>query len=208
MATGLSRDPHTPATTTATASAVGIDRQLVRRLWDEQGRDVFHFAFARLRNREEAADICQATFLRALRWIKHHPDATPQRVNYPAWLRQIARRLIIDHVRRARRETPASTLARQGASTPDWVDPDAPAPGDRATDRESLEALRHCEEALSSEERQLLVARIIDEEEYKTIAARMGATVEALRVRFLRIRRQLKECVQMRLADVHAGRQP
>ena len=73
-------------------------------LFDEHVWDVYGFFGYRLSSREEAEDLTQATFERALRgWQRFDPSLAGPRT----WLLAIARNLLIDHHRRyraARRE--------------------------------------------------------------------------------------------------------
>jgi RNA polymerase sigma-70 factor (ECF subfamily) len=67
--------------------------------YDEHVWDVYGFLAYRVRTREEAEDLTQATFERALRaW----GDFDPSRATLKTWLLAIARNALIDHYRRDR----------------------------------------------------------------------------------------------------------
>ena len=69
-------------------------------VYDEHVWDVYGFFGYRLNSREEAEDLAQATFERALRsW--HRFD--PKRASARTWLLAIAHNLLIDHFRRNQR---------------------------------------------------------------------------------------------------------
>jgi RNA polymerase sigma factor (sigma-70 family) len=69
-------------------------------VYDEHIWDVYGFFGYRLNSREEAEDLAQATFERALRsW--HRFD--PERASARTWLLAIAQNLLIDHFRRSSR---------------------------------------------------------------------------------------------------------
>lgn len=73
------------------------------RVYDEHVWNVFGFFGYRLRRREEAEDLTQQTFERALRaWGRFDPE----RASALTWLLVIARNLLIDHYRRAPAEEP------------------------------------------------------------------------------------------------------
>ena len=69
------------------------------RVYDEHVWRVYGFLAYRLRDRETAEDLTQATFERALRsWSRFDP----RRASEKTWLLAIARNLLIDHHRRDR----------------------------------------------------------------------------------------------------------
>jgi RNA polymerase sigma factor (sigma-70 family) len=71
----------------------------VARLFDEHVWDVYGFVAYRIGNRDEAEDITQQTFERALRaWRRFDPSRAQPR----PWLLAIARNLLVDHYRRDR----------------------------------------------------------------------------------------------------------
>ena len=76
-------------------------------LYDEHVWSVYGFFGYRLRSREEAEDLTQLTFERALRaWSRFDPARASART----WLLAIARNLLIDHYRR-RQPAPGGDLA-------------------------------------------------------------------------------------------------
>jgi RNA polymerase sigma-70 factor (ECF subfamily) len=74
------------------------------RVYDEHLRHVYGFLAYRLRDRDLAEDLTQATFERALRaW----PRFDPRKASERTWLLTIARNLMIDHYRREHPEPAA-----------------------------------------------------------------------------------------------------
>jgi RNA polymerase sigma factor (sigma-70 family) len=96
--------------------------------YDEQASNVYGFFAYRVRCREEAEDLTQQTFERALRaWSRFDPERGP----LSAWLMTIARNLLVDHYRKAGsdRHEPLGDLddERLGSEAPDpdlGLDPD------------------------------------------------------------------------------------
>jgi RNA polymerase sigma-70 factor (ECF subfamily) len=65
-------------------------------VYDEQVWNVYGFFSYRVRSRDDAEDLTQRTFERALRaWARFDPERAPA----GAWLLAIARNLLIDHYR-------------------------------------------------------------------------------------------------------------
>jgi RNA polymerase sigma-70 factor (ECF subfamily) len=68
-------------------------------VYDDHVYDVYGFFGYRVRSREEAEDLTQVTFERALRaWDRFDPTRSAPRT----WLLAIARNLLVDHYRRDR----------------------------------------------------------------------------------------------------------
>jgi RNA polymerase sigma-70 factor (ECF subfamily) len=81
--------------------------------YDDHVWDVYGFLGYRVRTREEAEDLTQATFERALRaWGRYDPSRASART----WLLAIARNVLIDHYR-ADRTTRHAPLPDEGDST-------------------------------------------------------------------------------------------
>jgi RNA polymerase sigma factor (sigma-70 family) len=68
-------------------------------VYDEHVWDVYGFFGYRVRSREEAEDLTQATFERALRAWERFDD---ERATARTWLMSIAHNLLVDHYRRDR----------------------------------------------------------------------------------------------------------
>jgi RNA polymerase sigma-70 factor (ECF subfamily) len=71
----------------------------VEHLYYEHRRPLLAYLARLVDDREAAEDLCQETFLKALRsWARHDPAASPV-----AWLYRIATNTAYDHMRRRRR---------------------------------------------------------------------------------------------------------
>jgi len=82
-------------------------------LYDEQVYSVYGFLAYRVRTREEAEDLTQLTFERAVRaWSRFDPERASART----WLLAIARNLLIDHYRADRTAAQAPL-----EEAPDWA---------------------------------------------------------------------------------------
>jgi RNA polymerase sigma-70 factor (ECF subfamily) len=179
-------------------------RQFTELLWEACGRDVFLFARARLANHEDARDVCQDTFLHAIEWLAENPDRVPASVNFPAWLQRIARNLIIDRFRRPAlvRELPDSSDGGgdDDRRRDDWPELLTCDPSDHMTDQEQLDALRKCLDALSERKRQVIILRDLRGLSYDAIASQTAVPRSTVGVTLHRVRRELRDCVELRLA--------
>ncbi len=122
---------------------------------------------------QEAEDLVQETFLRALTQIRRLSD--PERVG--AWLFGIAVNVVREH----RRAAPAPAL------------PPAPAPAEPAVDPESL---RGCLEALPEGLREIFILRHIQNLSYKALGEIRNATVTSVGERLWKARKLLRECLE------------
>ena len=80
-------------------NATIIASHTVEHLYHEHRRPLLAYLARLVDDREAAEDLCQETFLKALRsWARHDPAASPV-----AWLYRIATNTAYDHLRRRRR---------------------------------------------------------------------------------------------------------
>lgn len=117
-------------------------------VYDEYIWDVYGFFGYRLGSREDAEDLTQLTFERALRaWDRFDPDRAEART----WLLAIARNLLIDHYRRAER----SAISRDRGHDGDLTVASYPGEFDLGISPELEEALG----TLSQRDREIIALR-------------------------------------------------
>jgi RNA polymerase sigma-70 factor (ECF subfamily) len=149
-------------------------------LYTRYAADVFRFAFYLSGDRMLAEDIAAETFVRAL--TARVPPGTG---SLKAYLLTIARHLFLDNVRADRRSTPLDgdhlDLADPGAG------PDATAEG-----RLGLEALREALQNVPEHERAALLMATVDGLSHDDIAAALGCSRAAVKVRVHRARLRLR----------------
>jgi RNA polymerase sigma-70 factor, ECF subfamily len=121
-----------------------------------------------------AEDAAQEAFLRAFRALPRYE----RRSSFSAWVRTIAVNAAIDIVRRKRPESPMA---------------DHPARGGGEKRQEDLDLLGRALDALSSVDREILLARELEGIGDEAIARRLGLTVTGVRVRVHRARRKLRQ---------------
>jgi RNA polymerase sigma-70 factor (ECF subfamily) len=147
-------------------------------LYERYAPDVLRFAVYLTGSRAEAEDITSETFVRA--WIES--DAI--RVGtVKAYLFMIARNL---HVDWRRREARRGELAREPA------DP-APGPDAQSEGRGELRVLMTALQQLPEIDRAALLMRSLEDLPYESIAAALGLSTVAVRVKVHRARMKLNE---------------
>ncbi len=179
-------------------------QRLVDLLWEHYGESVFLYAYAKLSATEDARDVCQDAFVNAMEWLEGHPGEMPLKLHFPAWLRRIARNLIIDRFRRPAIERPwphaASREESEAAAYADWPDPGQTAPLEELAHHEELDALRQCIGQLREKKRQMVVLCDLEGLSYADISEQLGVPMGTVGGTLHRARRDLRDCVELRLA--------
>jgi RNA polymerase sigma factor (sigma-70 family) len=141
-------------------------------------------AWSRRRVGDHGADLTAEVFARA--WLSRHSFRDQADGSAFPWLYGIAQNVLRDSLRRRRVETGA----RRRLGLPTEVAPD---PAYEAVEqRLSLpEATLQAIAELSADEREVLRLRIVEERPYREIAARLGCTTTAARLRVSRTLRRL-----------------
>jgi RNA polymerase sigma-70 factor (ECF subfamily) len=154
-------------------------------LLSAHSREVHGLLMAITRNQALSEELTQEVFLVALKkQVRPGPGMR-------AWLRDVARKLALNELRRKRPEALDLSAAEPAGS--------APEAGPRASFEEELAALRRCLAELPDPDRKLLAGRYERQEPLEIAAANLSQTVGYLKQRLFRLRRRLAECVRRRL---------
>jgi RNA polymerase sigma factor (sigma-70 family) len=149
-----------------------------RLLYERHGRAVFAHCLRQLRNRSDAEDVAQATFLSAFRSMQN--GMQPEREQ--AWLYTIAHRAIADRrraeLRRRRVETPSDLQGLEGAPSP-------------AVEPTDFSQLRDALSALPEQQRRALLLRESEGLTYREIAEALALSQGAVEQLLFRARRTL-----------------
>lgn len=147
-------------------------------LYRRYAQDVFRFALYLSGDRALAEDIAAETFVRV--WTA---SARVRPATVKAYLFTIARRLFLDGRRRAARLSPL-----------DDTQPDtAPGPHDQAASRDALRGVLDALQRLPEADRAALLMRAHDGLAYEDIAASLGLSVAAVKVKVHRARVKLAQ---------------
>ena len=166
-------------------------REFFGLLWRAHGEVIYKHAYARLGDFEDARDVCQDAFVRAMQYIQKHSDRIPVKVNFRGWLRLIVRHLIIDRFRRMM-VRPEHVCSRVVETAPVVDEPEADLI--RADD---VAVLRKCLAALTENARTLVTMCDLEGLSQKAAAEKVGSTPNAVGVALHRARKALRECVIM-----------
>ena len=161
-------------------------------VYDQHVRDVYGFLAYRVGQRQDAEDLTQLTFERALRaWGRFDPE----RAQPVTWLLAIARNVLVDHWRTDR-------TAQQEELDPEA--PDLPSHAGIAADLGLEPELEAALAALSDRERELLALRYGADLTGKQIAELSGSSLAAVQQSLSRSLRRLRD----ELEPADSGRTP
>ncbi|GIW83795.1 MAG: RNA polymerase sigma factor [Gemmataceae bacterium] len=158
-------------------------------LYRRYGRRIYHTIYRLLRNRDDADDVLQNTFLNAWRSITSFKGDS----EFFTWLYRIAANLAISHQRRqgSKKEKPIPDDDGSGNS----YDPPAPAahPGEAMEHQEDIAELYRAMQKLSEDHRIIICMKDIQEMSYEEIAQALRIPIGTVRSRLHRARLELAQ---------------
>ena len=159
---------------------VSQDAPSVERLYHEHRRPIQAYLARMVGDREAAENLCQETFLKALRgWERHGPIASPV-----AWLYRIAANTAYDHLRRWRARGSLASPDDLDAACCDFTPEGALAEG---------EAVRSALAQLPRRYREPLLMHACAGLSLREIADALGCSSDAAKMRLFRARRRFRE---------------
>ena len=172
------------------AGATGEFAELVQR---HQQR-VFGILHRYERDAQRVEDLAQETFLKAWRALEQFDGRAP----FEHWLSRIAVRTALDHLRREKRRRNEIALPDLGEDALDWLRR-ADEEGELSA-RDAAEILHRALRRLPPADRVVITMQELEGRSVKEIAAAIGASRIAVRVRAVRARAKLKRALE-RLSD-------
>jgi RNA polymerase sigma-70 factor (ECF subfamily) len=134
-------------------------------------RDVLRFVRRRTATEHEAEEVTQAVFAQAAERLEASQDSGALR----GWLYTVARRRLADEARRRSRS--ASVVSLDGLALP---------VRERRYGAEVAKTLRRALDGLPAAQRSVVVGRLIEGRSFAELAAALGVTEAACKMRFLR----------------------
>lgn len=192
----------------AAAKPLGGAHDLDPERWvDEHGDYLYHYALSRLRDPGRAEDFVQEALLAALRSADRYQGRSCERT----WLTGILKNKLLDHFRKAGRETNFSDLEFYGdeeektfenRAFPDhWNNACAPAEWDdagAALDREEFWRVFHrCSSKLPERVARVFLLREVDDIPSEEICATLNISPNNLWVMLHRARLALRRCLEL-----------
>ena len=153
---------------------------------------------AAVRNQTAAEDLFQETMLVAWRKLHEYDRSCP----FGPWVRGIAAKLIMAHFRKAK-----SDLMITGCDTLEYLSRQIEHIHERSGDtwEQKIDALKHCIEALSDKNREIIELRYFKHQPASRISEITTVSLEAVRKRLQRARAQLLDCLRRKKVVMEAS---
>jgi RNA polymerase sigma-70 factor, ECF subfamily len=178
------RPEAAPLLSTASREKQAVEHD-VERAFRRHYSEIYRFLRRRSESAGEAEELAQAVFAEAVSGLERlRPDGPP----VLAWLYTVARRRAIDHARR--NERTSRTLAQLEATRAVAVEPSY-GPSVSA-------ALRAALASLPELQRRVVAMKLLEDRSFAEIAARVGATEAACKMRFARGLEAVREDLRRR----------
>jgi RNA polymerase sigma-70 factor (ECF subfamily) len=149
-----------------------------------QYASVYRYLRRRTRSREDAEDLTQAVFAEAAAGLQQAAEESPSTL---AWLYTVARRRLIDEHRRQQRG-PAQVISLDVARL------EHGSPSDYGVD--AAAAIARAIAGLPVEQQRVVVLKVVEGRRFAEIAATLGVTEGACRVRLSRALRTLRSVLE------------
>lgn len=164
----------------------------LQRAMEQYGKATYNFAFRLTRNEADARDLTQDAFLRVFRaWRSFEPETS-----FLSWIYRIVTNLHRDELRRHKgryqEEIPDDNAPQEYAGDR----PLAVTPIDDYVEGQLGERVARALEALSPEQRQVVVLADIEEFSYQAIAEIASCSIGTVRSRLHRARAQLRRLIR------------
>ena len=176
------------------ARARAGDERAFRALLEKYERAVFSICLRMVRNRDEATDLAQESFIKVFASLdRYNPDYA-----FSSWLFKITSNLCIDNLRKRRITTFAMdepVESEKGEFTRQYVSPD-PAPDETLSRNEKMQKLEKGIAALPEHYRIMLVLRHQEDLSYEEIADSLAIPLGTVKARIHRAREMLKTILE------------
>jgi RNA polymerase sigma factor (sigma-70 family) len=171
-------------------------------LWECHAKKIFHTTLRITRNREDAEDAVQDSFLRAFVHLRNFDG----RSSFATWLTRIAINSALMKLRKTRacRETPMEESFDRGENRPRYEPADhLPGPEERYAQQERNTILRGAVRDLRPSIRKVVEIQQLQERSVKEAAEFMGISVVATKARLFHARAALRK--SRRLKSIREG---
>jgi RNA polymerase sigma factor (sigma-70 family) len=161
----------------------GGDLDKMALLFERYHRPLYGFLFHMTRQRESSEDMVQTVFFRMLKY-RHAFTGSGE---FKTWMYHLARNVLADHGRKDKRTKTHHSITEESEQWTDGTRADEP-----IQKKQDLKALEQAMQALSAENRELLILSKYQELRYSEIARIMETSEGAIKVRIHRALQQLK----------------
>jgi len=161
------------------------DREAFGLIYREYFSPIYRFIYFKVGNREEAEDLTQETFIKALNSLKQLEDRGG---GFAAWMFRIARNTVIDYFRQ-KKSLSLDELSSGGLHFTDGL----PSLEESAAKSEEIASVFKVLEEIDEETREIVILKYVEGLSYKEISLVVGKTEEAARQASSRGLKKVKE---------------
>ncbi len=151
-------------------------------------RAVHAVAFHYAKNRADAEDIAQETFLKVWRHLQRFDTDK----NFKPWVLQITKNQALDHLKKKRPMT-FSSIEQEDVDLLDLIPDTSPLPDALARRAEEIGGLRETLDGLPASDRKLLFFRYMKGFSFKEIAEELGEVLDTVKSRHRRLLLKLRK---------------
>jgi RNA polymerase sigma-70 factor, ECF subfamily len=155
--------------------------------------EIFAYILRMTRDRGEAEDLCQETFLRAYKAYNRLDGGA----NHRAWLYKIATNTTLNHIRRQKTGRRVIDTFKNGSGSTTLDDY-----AERAGNRDLLERVQHAIDELPEKQRLALSQRKLAGLSYSEIADKLDCSEDAARANVYQAIRKLRQQFAAELVEV------
>ena len=164
-------------------------------LYERYFERVYNFTYARLRNRADAEEVTQETFIAVFRCI----DGFAGRSALLSWIYGIAKNTVNNHLRRAKAQDQRIERA-EGELVRNAQTFDSCSPEEHVTYQRAAEAALRSLDSVSDWQAEVFAMRHFDNMPIQEIAERMSRSNDAIRSSLYRVKRLIVEAVDSEYA--------
>ena len=169
------------------------DQAAFRTLVEQYQDFVFSIALKILKNREEAEEVAQDTFVKAYRALGNFE----QRSKFATWLYQIAWRTSIDRYR----SRPKASRSLDDEETHLQIKDDAATPFQQVKQKNTAAIIKSALAEMKPEDATLITLYYLNEQSVKEISEITGLTLSNVKVKLFRLRTTLKTILESNLKN-------
>ncbi len=172
--------------------ALDGDQQAYQQIVERFRMQIYHFIFRMVKNKAEAEDLTQETFIKAFNAL----SSFNSEYAFSTWLFKIAVNNSIDHFRKKRLKTcslDTPIQAKDGELVREFPDHSTRGPESGLLSKEKSIQIRKAIESLPEKYRTAILLRHSHEQSYEEIAEQLDIPLGTVKVRIFRAREMLKK---------------
>jgi len=174
------------------------DQQAYTELLGKYRGAIFNLVFKMVKNKEEAEDLVQETFVKAFSAL----PSFDERFAFSTWLFKIATNNCIDYLRKKKLKTfsiDKPTESKEGEIKQSFEDVKSPDPEATTIEKEKTSLIELAIESLPLKYRDAIILRHKEDKSYEEISEILNLPIGTVKARIFRAREKLKQYLKTRM---------